>query len=92
MNVIVAEQLSCPALLGRDWLSVLSPNWSSNLLSGSLSNTNDCPVNYVSSPNENCQSMVKAKTDVVEMLSERFPCVYFLRKTMSCQSKILKSV
>jgi hypothetical protein len=44
MNVIVAEQLSCPAILGRDWLSILSPNWSTDLLSGNLSNS----VNYVS--------------------------------------------
>lgn len=77
LSVIVAAQLSCPAILGRDWLSVLSPNWSANLLSECLSNTNDFPVNCTVSPNEKCQPVAKCETDMlVETLPKRFPSVF----------------
>lgn len=79
LNVIVAEKLSCPAILGRDWLSVLSPNWSVHILQGTLSDP--CSLvrpnhNHIENSKPQLDVNLSNKCDVIETLSIKYPKVF----------------
>lgn len=67
----MAEYLSCQAILGRDWLSVLSPNWFTTLLPNNEVYVNNVVDSKILNQSPNLVH--------VEKLSVKFPKAFSMK-------------
>ena len=71
-SAVIIRNVSCPAILGRDWLSVLAPNWGITLLPHLY---NEGEVGLISRQ-ETCMSVQSSIEEYVQSLSVKFPKVF----------------